>query len=510
MRGGTGWKVNVERARRAAVCVAVAVGCASASAAAAEDGTAAPASRPGDPAAPQALGRVFAAGPTAPAVFLVSSGGYGYTGSVLNTGDTHHRAAGSVAVEGRPVDWLGLALRLDGRYDRSETAQGTDDGWIGDPRVFLRLDHALGAAFRAGARLGVWFPGRAAPSIDLAATTPELSGALTCALPRSPVWLTANAGYRINRSTRTATDASQLSASDRLGLELSAYDQALLGLAAVYGDGRAQGFLELSAELMVGAGSPPASASPLRAGGGMRLAVSRDVRLETQAEVVVGERATLSMSGPLVPVPPRAAFWLGVAYRFGANAGAPPVRHTETPPPAPSPAPPAPAVVATIDGHVVAGDGAPLNALHVTVQTAGDGDAVKVDADGEGRFTFTGKPGQTLLVRAEAADYEPATESVTLAEGASLTVTLTLRRRLPGGQIRGLIRSFKGDGLDAEIKIEPGDRTLHTESGRFEADVSPGTYDVTITAQGYETQRRHVEVERNGVTLLNADLRRAR
>jgi hypothetical protein len=432
----------------------------------------------------------------------------------LNTGDTHHRAAGSVAVEGRPADWLGLALRLDGRYDRHETDQGTDSGWIGDPRVFLRIDHALGAIFRAGARLGVWFPGRAAPSIDLAATTPELTGALTCALPELPLWLTANAGYRINRSTRSATDASQLSASDRLALELSAYDQALLGLAAVYGDGRAQGFVELSAELMVGAGSPPASASPLRAGGGMRLALTRDLRLETEAEVIVGERPMLSMSGPLVPVPPRAAFWLGIAYRFGASAAPAPVRRPEASL-APAPPPPPPPIVATIDGHVVAAEGAPLSMAHVTIQAAGETDAVPVDVDGDGRFAFTGKPGQTLTVRAEAADREAATESVTLADGAPLTVTLTLRRKLPSGQIRGLIRSFKGDGLDAEIAIDAGDRTLHAQTlhakgGRFEADVAPGTYEVTITAPGYETQRRRVEVEQNGVTLLNADLRGAR
>ena len=69
------------------------------SAAAADDDTRASSSRSGDPAAPQALGRVFAAGPTAPALFLVSSGGYGYTESVLNSGDTHHRAAGSVGHE---------------------------------------------------------------------------------------------------------------------------------------------------------------------------------------------------------------------------------------------------------------------------------------------------------------------------------------------------------------------------------------------------------------------------
>jgi hypothetical protein len=501
--------MNGAGACRAAVWVAAALACAPASAAAADavEGEVAASSRPGDPAAPQALGRVFAAGPTPPALFLVSSGGYGYTGSVLNTDDTHHRAAGSVAVEGRPVAWLGLALRFDGRYDHHESAQGTDDGWIGDPRVFLRVDHALGAVFRAGARLGIWFPGRAAPSIDLSATTPELTGALTCALPRSPVWLTANAGYRINRSTRTATDASQLSASDRLGLELSAYDQALLGLAAVYGGGRAQGFLELGAELMIGAGSPPASASPLRAGGGMRFTLSRDLRLETQAEVIVGDRATLSMSTPLVPVPPRAAFWLGVAYRFGASATPPPVRRAEGPPPTPT-------VIATIDGRVVAAEGASLTAPHVTIET-GETEGVAVEVDGDGRFAFTGKPGQTVTVRAEAADRQPATASVTLAAGASNTVTLTLSRKLPSGQIRGLIRSFKGDGLDAEVEIEPGNhaqhtQTLHTTDGQFEADVAPGTYDVTITAPGYETQRRHVEVEQNGVTLLNADLRGAR
>ena len=198
--------------------------------------------------------------------------------------------------------------------------QGSDDGWIGDPRFFVRADRALGSAFRAGARLGVWLPGRAAPSIELAAATPELAAALTWAPRGSPLWLTANGGYRINRSARTATDAAQLSASDRLGLEMSSFDQTLLGLAAAYGAGRAQGFVELSAELMVGAGSPALSASPLRAGGGMRFAISRDVRLEALAEAAVGTRPTLSMAGPLVPVPPRAAVWLGVAYRFGAAA----------------------------------------------------------------------------------------------------------------------------------------------------------------------------------------------
>jgi len=503
---GTRRSIGRRAGRTAALSVAAALAWAPGRATAAAD-VEASSPRAGDPAAPQALGRVFAAGPSPRALFLVSSGGYGYTESVLNAGDAHHRAAGSVALEGRPVDWFGLALRFDGRYDSHRTAQGGDDGWMGDPRIFVRADHAFGPVVRAGARLGVWLPGRSAPSLDFSATTPELTGGLTCALPGAPIWLAANVGYRVNRSTRTATDAALFSPSDRLGLEMSAYDQALLGMAAVYGDGRAQGFLEVSAEILVGAGSPSPSASPLRAGGGMRFALARNLRLEAQAEAALGSRPDLTTSGPLVPVPPRAAFWMGVAYRFGADAGKAGPSSRKEPDAAAVTSPPA---RATLEGRVVAADGAALSEPRVTVTASAGAGAAPVDVDGDGRFTFAGQPGQTLTIRAEAAGYEPAVEGVTLAPEAPASLTLTLQRRLPSGQIRGLIRSFKGVGLDAEVKIEPGDQTLHAKDGRFEADVAPGAYEVTITAPGYETQQRRVEVEQNGVTLLNADLRSAR
>jgi hypothetical protein len=469
----------------------------------------------GDPAAPQALGRVYTAGPSAPALFLVSSGGYGYTESVLNTGDVHHRAAGAVAIEGRPTRWLGLGLRLDGRYDRHEGGpQGSDDGWVGDPRLFVRVDTGVASVLRAGARLGVWLPGQTAPSIDFGAVTPELAGALTFAPRGTPLWLTANGGYRLNRSARSANDPARLSAADRLGLELSSFDQVLAGAAAVYGGGRAQGFVEVLAELMVGAGSPSPSASPLRAGGGARFALTRNVRLEAEAEVTLSARPDLSASGPLVPVPPRAAVWLGVAYRFGASvAPAPPHPITARTTVAATPRLPASAALA---GRVMTADGGAVSAPSVTVQAGAGADAVVVEVDGDGRFTLSGKVGQTLTVHAQSAGYESATETVTLVARSEAAVTLTLQRRLPNGQIRGLVRSFRGIGLDAEIKIDPSDQTLptpaalHAQDGRFEVDVAPGTYQVTITAPGYETQRRRVDVEQNGVTLLNADLRSAR
>jgi hypothetical protein len=53
---------------------------------------------------------------------------------------------------------------------------GSDDGWIGDPRVFVRADSAIGSTVRIGGRVGIWVPGRAAPSVELAAITPERAG----------------------------------------------------------------------------------------------------------------------------------------------------------------------------------------------------------------------------------------------------------------------------------------------------------------------------------------------
>ena len=50
---------------------------------------------------------------------------------------------------------------------------------------------------------------------------------------------------------------------------------------------------------------------------------------------------------------------------------------------------------------------------------------------------------------------------------------------------------------------------MRAEQGRFEVDVTPGMHEVRISARGYMTQVRRVQVEENGVTLLNIDLKRA-
>ena len=68
-------------------------------------------------AAPHALGRVLTAGLAPIGPTLLASAGYGYTEAVLGMGDAHHRIAGALTLDERPLPWLAFALRLDGRYD---------------------------------------------------------------------------------------------------------------------------------------------------------------------------------------------------------------------------------------------------------------------------------------------------------------------------------------------------------------------------------------------------------
>jgi hypothetical protein len=113
----------------------------------------------------------------------------------------------------------------------------------------------------------------------------------------------------------------------------------------------------------------------------------------------------------------------------------------------------------------------------------------------------------------------PARSSTTLVEGAN-TVELTLEPRPVQGQIRGLVRSLRGASVAADVSIDPESGAggavaverirRRAEGGRFEVDVPPGRYRVTISASGYQTQQRKVDVEENGVTVLNVDLRSER
>jgi len=411
-------------------------------------------------------------------------------------------------------------LRLDGRYDMHVVpGQAGDSGMVGDPRVYARVDGRWGNGVRLGARAGLWLPGRNAPSVDAGALSPELVGLASYAPPSGPLAVSANLGYRLDRSARSAPDAARLSASDRLALGVSAFDEVLAGVAATFTRGRVQGFLEASLDLLVGSGAPAAGSSPMVVGGGARVAVGRNLRLEAELEISPSGRPSTAATAPLTPIPPRFAAWLGLAYAFGGSspavtAPARPETIVRAPPPSPSLPPTSPSPLAvTLNGRVSGAGGGRLTELRVEITDGGP--RRPVSANDDGHFRVEGQPGDEVTIFAEAADHLPGRASVTLGAGAENTVELTLERRAPRGQIRGLVRSLRGDALPADVAIEPegvddgGEvKPLRAQGGRFQIDVVPGRYRVTITAPGYEVQKRKVDVEENGVTLLNVDLRR--
>jgi hypothetical protein len=442
-------------------------------------------------------------------------------------GEAHHRIAGALTLDERPLPWLDLALRLDGRYDAHVfPGQPTDTGMVGDPRLYVRVDKGWPSGLRLGARAGLWLPGRDAPSLQASALSPELLGIASYAPASTALALTANAGYRVDRSAHSVPDAAQLGPGDRLALEVSAFDEVLVGAAATLGRGPAQGFVEASADLLVGSGAPPISSSPILLGGGGRWALGRNLRLEGEVEVSPSGRPDSGPTAPLVPIPPRFSAWVGLAFRF--DSPPPPPAPAPAPAPAPSPASaPSPAVVAPaaapkteLAGRVIAADGGKLAGVRLDVSV---GDAShEVAVDDAGRFTAEGKPGDELIVAAEATGHLPGRATVILIPGAN-KLDLTLERRPPQGQIRGLVRSLRGAPVAADISIEPEAADASSgsgvareparrraESGRFEVDVPPGRYRVTISASGYQTQQRKVDVEENGVTVLNVDLRAER
>jgi uncharacterized membrane protein len=142
--------------------------------------------------------------------------------------------------------------------------------------------------------------------------------------------------------------------------------------------------------------------------------------------------------------------------------------------------------------------------------TAGDA-SEEVETDGTGRFSMQQVVAGEAQVVAEAEGYEKATQRLEVKADAIAEVKLVLLPALPAGQLRGLVRSFEGRPLQAVIRIEPGGIEVESDdAGRFELDVSPGRYTVSIEAKGHVRQERAVKVENRGVTVINVDLRERR
>lgn len=429
--------------------------------------------------------------------------GYGYTGAELDDGDTHHRGSGRLAASYRIIPDLAVVLRFDGRYDKhSGEVGGSDDGWVGDPRLIARYRKTISDSLSAAGQFGFWAPSSDVPSIDFDALSIEGVGALTYSNPAKTMAVSLNAGYRVDRSAASVEEPERLSLADRLSLGLSDFNAVLVGVGASYKVGEAELLAEWSLDLLHGKDKPAFSQSPMRVGLGARLPLTDAVELFGQTEFRLSKVDSAEVMVSLLPFEPKFQALFGMNLRFGADK---PVEKIivdddkKDPEPVPDP-------TMAFKGTINSG-GAPVpNATLVILDKDGKEKTVQTGADGT--FVVDDVPLGSVTVTVKAEGFEETTQTVDLKEGIA-DLDVALEAILPPGQLRGVVLSFRGKPLKATLTIMPVNKTVETgDDGSFELDLPPGDYDVTVVVPGYPEQIKQIHIDDGGVTIMNVDLKK--
>jgi hypothetical protein len=460
------------------------------------------------PSALPGLHRVATAHAVAPGLAFAISAGYGFTESVLRDDTAHHRARGILAVSYRPTAWLAAGLELDGHYDRHSLETGTDQSFISDPRLFARVMHSLGP-IDVALHGTVWLPGDSPADATLSAATADAK--LVVSKSFGTTLFAANFGYRLDRSAKSVQDPNALSDSDRLSLGVSDSDALLFGFGGTYPLSSSVSALgELTWDVLTGDDAPAATSSPIRLSGGVRWAANNSVSLDARIDLSPQKRPIVARGEPLVPIEPLVGFIVGLSVRFGSDvAEAPPKKIViDVKPEVPDKPKPA-AATATIKGRVVDPRGKAIVGAQVRVTATPR--FVLLSSDGGGKFVSGALPEGNAIVEVEADGFKPRKTEVPLKNGETLDVDFILEPAVPQGQLRGAVHGYDGKPVQATISIMGLDiATLADEEGAFELSIPAGEHEVTVTADGFKTQTRTVVVEDNGVTVLNADLRKKR
>ena len=432
-----------------------------------------------------ATDEVLSARPGGAFIQAAGSAGYGLTESQAGEG-AHHRLNATVAAAIRPIAPLAVSLSFDGRYDAHP---GGDDGAVGLPRITVVGTRGVAPRVHLGAALIVALPGQAAPSIDFGAAV--VSMLALGSLRLSGGWhLGAQLGFRIDNSANAAPEIARLSRADRLSLGLSELNAVPIGIAASKTVEDWQLSAELSADILVGSTAPSLSQSPLRTAFIARRPVARDLSIELFSRLSLSQRPDYARLHPLIPVEPRLT--LGVGLRFATPSKAQPPAASRT----------------DLYGTALDTTDKPIPNALIVVRVSDLAVAQRTSPDGT--FHFENLPRGAARLQVTAAELDPL-EHALMLDRPQQTIALRLVAPAPQSQLRGLVRSFDGAPLRAQVRLLPeGTSVTADNDGRFVLELAPGNYQVEIECSGYRTQRRKVTVQNNGVTLLNVELRAQR
>ncbi len=446
---------------------------------------------------------------------MTALGGFGARNTLLSADHKLKRGIANVAFSYAATDMITIALAFDGRFDKhSGVSPAGDDGYVGDPHLFARIAKGFGS-LRVGGQLGVWVPGKDAPSVAASAISVEARGLVS--LQAGPGRIGFNAGFRLDNSAESVDQPELLSVEDRVSLGVSDFHAVLAGAHFTVPVGKAFIGLEATTEVFVGSGAP---GPILRAGAtaGFQISGPWAVFAFVEGAKVPGLTYSDVMNGEvtLVPYEPVITGGLGIQARFGRGAGG-----GSTTTIARNDKPQIVEVIeyAELTGQVLDDLAKPMVGATVTVKLKTTTASVVTDATG----TYAARvpigktvDGTTTLddtgaqVTVEVEGKKPSTSTVTLVKGPNPIARLVLDPLLPPGTLKALIRAAgTGKALaNAVVTIEPGTLTTTSDAeGRISIDLPPGTYTATATSPGFKTQTLDVVIE-GGVVVKNFELPR--
>ncbi len=369
---------------------------------------------------------------------------------------------------------------------------------------------------RLGAQLGVWVPGKDAPSIAASAISFDLRA--LASLKAGPGALSFYAGFRLDNSAKSfndpAKDPQSLTVQDQVSLGVSKYHAVLGGAHLMIPSGPLFFGLESSIDMFVGSGSPGAILRGALSGGyhvNDEWSVLAFVELAKVPGLLMAEVTRNEIT--LIPYEPLITGGIGVQARFGG-----PKRDTHI---RPNQDKVDVTVIeyAEVSGEIVDEAGQPVVGAKVNVRLKNNSGIGATDD--RGQFVVTKLPiGKTVAGKTELDDTaaevtvavdgkKPASSTLTLAKGPNSVPKLTLEPVLPPGQLRAVVRSLvTGKPLaGATVTIEPGAiKATSGADGTFSIDLAPGSYKIKVSAPGLADQELDVTIDANGVAIKNIEL----
>jgi hypothetical protein len=144
--------------------------------------------------------------------------------------------------------------------------------------------------------------------------------------------------------------------------------------------------------------------------------------------------------------------------------------------------------------------------------TAADGTQLAAITDGDGKYELESVPYGRADLEANAVGFTTQRWQAEISEPQVKAQTPTaLAQNVDLGVLRGLVRSFDSKPLVARVSISDtrGKLLQQRESGadgRFEFELPPGQYKVSIEALGFKKHTQTMRIKGNGVSVLNADV----